>query len=167
MVQKEETEAPSESKFCFPQPTIFIGRKVPKDKNKQTNKQTNTKTWFKKLACWKILSGCFHFMVKENYSLEKHSVRSSVLRWTKREVRVGGGVGAGWRCSIFEKVMISVTEQLQPGKTARSSNFGVLDQEFWLPLMMKLLEHQTWMRKTDLAPTTWHRPRILLLFYGE
>ena len=107
-------------------------------------------------------------MVKENYSLEKTLVRSSVLGWTKREVRVGGGVGVGaGRCSIFEKVMISATEQLQPGKTARSSNFGVLDQEFWLPLMMKLLEHQTWMRKTDLAPTTWHTPRILLLFYGE
>ena len=60
--------------------------------------------------------------------------------------------------------MISATEQLQPEKTARSSNFGVLDQEFWLPFMMKLLEHQTWMRKTDLAPTTWHTPRILLLF---
>ena len=92
-------------------------------------------------------------MVKENYSLEKTLVRSSVLGWTKREVRVGGGVGVGWRCSIFEKVMISANEQLQPGKTARSSNFGVLDQEFWLPLMMKLLEHQTWMRKTDLALT--------------
>lgn len=83
------------------------------------------------------------------------------------------GEGRGWGgCGmmlfrIFEKVMISATEQLQPGKTARSSNFDVLDQEFWLPLMMKLLEHQTWMRKTDLAPTTWHRPRILLLFYGE
>ena len=39
--------------------------------------------------------GFFHFMVKENYSLEKTLVRSSVLGWTKREVRVGGGVGVG------------------------------------------------------------------------
>lgn len=147
----------------------FVSRSPPfsseeRFQKTKTSKQTNTKTWFKKLACWKILCGCFHFMVKENYSLEKHSVRSSVLGWTKREVRVGGGVGAGWCCSIFEKVMISATEQLQPGKTVSSLNFGVLDQEFWLPLMMKLLEHQTWMRKTDLAPTTF---LFFYFFYDE
>ena len=79
------------SKFCFPQLTFFIRGKIPEDENKQTN----TNTCFKKLACWKILSGCFHFMVKENYSLEKTLVRSNVLGWTKREVRVGGGVGVG------------------------------------------------------------------------
>ena len=78
----------------------FVSRSSPfsleeRCQKTKTNKQTNTNTCFKKLACWKILSGCFHFMVKENYSLEKHSVRSSVLGWTKREVRVGGGVGAG------------------------------------------------------------------------
>lgn len=60
--------------------------------------------------------------------------------------------------------MISATEQLQPGKTVSSLNFGVLDQEFWLPLMMKLLEHQTWMRKTDLAPTTF---LFFYFFYDE